>query len=83
MRGLRRYSLVFLGVLLFLLWRLSWHNFSVVGGAQQEKGCDHTTTGTSTIAPGNVSMHYVDLSKRPLLVRFNWYTKKKTPIHLG
>ena len=22
-------------------------------------------------------------TKRPLLVRFNWYTKKKSPVHIG
>lgn len=27
--------------------------------------------------------HPVTISKRPLLVRFDWYSRKQTPVHIG
>ena len=80
MRGVKLYSCVLLNALFCLLVvQLLLSDRTEVGVLVQEKGRNqrseqHLSAGLS---------HYEKLSKRPLLVRFNWYSRKKTPIHVG
>lgn len=79
MRGFKRYSWLLLSSTLCLGWLFGCHYFlsGVEVFNEADKGCNHAIT------TGNLSSHYAGLSKRPLLVRFKWYSRKKTPIHLG
>jgi len=53
--------------------------------AVRMKGRDSELKTSSTAVSKYIAnfSHYEKLSKRPLLVRFNWYNKKNSPIHLG
>ena len=88
MRGLRRYSCALLFISLCVIFLLAYQllhscsGFAGNGGDNdmlQKKGCNQDS-GEST---DNFTKHFESLSQRPLLVRFKWYSRKQTPVHVG
>ena len=62
---------------------VSWQ--AAAATAARKKGRD-SRLKTSFTATSNITAnfsHLKKLSRRPLLVRFNWYNRKNSPIHMG
>ncbi len=81
MRALRRHMCTVLLILSSLISFLEWHacllrcTSSSNAAMQKEKGRSQNID--------NFTRHFESLSHRPLLVRFKWYSRKNTPIHVG
>ena len=87
MRFSRWYACVLLNLLvftiLFFLWEQSRLNRLLENVARScNRDADEDTPLKNRV--GNRStVHPVTISKRPLLVRFDWYSRKQTPVHIG
>lgn len=89
-RRLRLLPVLFLVMFLFLIWtvyNLHWSNGSEKVGGFPQAAADfgEGRSGERLQASRHLHnlSHFQKLSKRPLLVRFNWYSKKISPIHIG
>lgn len=85
MRRSRRYSLVLLAALLCTMF---FHFLLLLSRAAEDRGSGAelggATSGCHQPPLGQLgSNRYENLTKRPLLVRFKWYSRKRTPTHLG
>ena len=87
MRLSRWYACVLLNLLvftiLFFLWEQSRLNRLLENVTRLcSRDTDEDTPLKNRV--GNRStVHPVTISKRPLLVRFDWYSRKQTPVHIG
>ena len=88
MRLSRFYLCIFLNLLGFTVWVLLWEQ-SRLRLLENAKPCgDHhriekdVSSKDNTVNGSDVG-HPVTISKRPLLVRFDWYSRKQTPVHIG
>ena len=79
------------------MWSLPWPSssskqikrtlqYSSKTGGGAKCGCNQNSRETeynsSAMAP-NFTHVYVKQNKRPLLVRFDWYSRSHTPVHIG
>lgn len=96
MRVFRRYSCLVLIPLTCLVWPALFHlllnslstgqSGCTPGMAPHPQDTHHHNRHLPALgsSPVNYSHQYLHgLAKKPLLVRFKWYSAKKTPIHLG
>ena len=88
MRLSRFYLCILLNLLGFTVWVLLWEQ-SRLRLLENAKPCgDHhrieedVASQENTVNGSDVG-HPVTVSKRPLLVRFDWYSRKQTPVHIG
>ena len=87
MRPMRCYLCAISNLVVFTVWVLLWEQYrlstlddpqSCACSCDQTQGAQVETNmnGTGLISPAATS-------RRPLLVRFDWYSRKQTPIHIG
>ena len=88
MRLSRFYLCILLNLLGFTVWVLLWEQ-SRLRLLENAKLCgDHhrieedVSSKDNTVNGSDIG-HPVTISKRPLLVRFDWYSRKQTPVHIG
>ena len=87
MRPVRCYVCALVNVVFCTAWVLVWillkedtlGNLAVYGEIRK------SNQGCNQVPPPNNSntTHFAKLWKRPLLVRFDWYSRRQTPIHIG
>ena len=88
MRPYRFHTLLVLNVVFFFLWLLLWSVPWPPGNdpeAISVKRCHHDLACGCNLAEKlapNLS-YLAERHKRPLLVRFDWYSRSQTPVHLG
>ena len=90
MRLSRWYVCVLLNLLvfavLFFLWeqsRLSRLLENATRSCSSHPGDTDADTSLKNRVENRLTVHPVTISKRPLLVRFDWYSRKQTPVHIG
>ena len=90
MRLSRWYVCVLLNLLvfaiLFFLWeqsRLGRLLENASRSCSSYQGDTDENTSLKNKVGNRSTVHPVTISKRPLLVRFDWYSRKQTPVHIG
>ena len=91
MRPIKCYICALLNIIFCVLWIVVWlqvgPSLYLERSPEQRCGCNqvHKSTNSATliISFDHNDTHLSTLSKRPLLVRFDWYSRKRTPIHIG
>lgn len=86
-------SLLVLAVMTVWITLLSSEQFRVIddGGCQrlsvnvqQERATAASESeGAEPLLNNSVFLQALTAAKRPLLVRFDWYSRKNTPVHVG
>ena len=87
-RAPRRYVCVLANVLLFAGWVALWeYRVQPSAGVSEGRGCVECGCVGQTVRSRNSSLllHLpaIKAAQRPLLVRFDWYSRKQTPVHIG
>ena len=85
MRLSRFYLCTLLNLLGFTVWVLLWEQsrLRLLEPCGDHRDIDEDISPKDHVVNGSDIGHPVTISKRPLLVRFDWYSRKQTPVHIG
>ncbi len=84
---MRCYLCTLANLVVFTVWILVWEQYGLLtGGAGGACSCEQQPSirVASVWSNDSVELAVPGLAtRRPLLVRFNWYSRKTTPVHIG
>jgi len=88
MRLARFYLCILLNLLGFTVWVLLWEQsrLRLLENAKpcgDHHGIEEDVSSQDNTVNGSDIGNPVTISNRPLLVRFDWYSRKQTPVHIG
>ena len=89
MRLKQCYVCALVNAVLFVAWIVTLERFGCFEAAnysredQQQRGKAKRAQLQKDLVNSSDLLRPVPTSKRPLLVRFDWYSRKHTPVHIG